>query len=111
MRSTWFGSALLALAVAAPVAHAEPMFLSRQYTRCTTCHYSQTGGGLLTPYGRSLSHNDLSTTGGGGASGEEAKGGEHEFLFGALGDALGPVMLGIDARPGQGADDEVEEGA
>ena len=97
-------SLLLALAVlaaaASPVA-AEPMFLSRQYNRCTTCHYSPTGGGLLTPYGRSLSHHELST------SGERyptvpppPKGkGEESFLWGALGNALGPVDLGIDIRP------------
>src|SRR4029078_6511391 len=44
-------------------ASAEPMFLAKQYTRCTACHYSPTGGGLLTPYGRLLSHRELSTTG------------------------------------------------
>ena len=44
-------------------AAAEPIFLSRQYTRCTNCHYSPTGGGLLTPYGRSLSREELSTFG------------------------------------------------
>ena len=47
---------------AAPLA-AEPIFLSRQYTHCTNCHYSPTGGGLLTPYGRSLSREELSTFG------------------------------------------------
>ena len=29
-------------------ASAEPMFLSKQYPRCTACHYSPSGGGLLT---------------------------------------------------------------
>ncbi len=93
--------ALAALALAAASAGAEPMFLSRQYTRCTSCHYSPTGGGLLTPYGRSLSRNELSTTGRSspGAS-PPAKGrGEESFLWGALGDRLGPVALGIDVRP------------
>ena len=28
-------------------AAAEPRFLAKQYTRCTTCHISPTGGGLL----------------------------------------------------------------
>lgn len=51
------------VALGACQAYAEPMFLSKQYTRCTTCHYSPTGGGLLTPYGRSLSRQELSTTG------------------------------------------------
>jgi hypothetical protein len=70
-------------------AFAEPMFLARQYTRCTTCHYSPTGGGLLTPYGRSLT-NELSTMHGGPS--------EHEFLFGVL-PHTGPLDLGIDVRP------------
>ena len=45
-------------------ASAEPIFLSKGETRCTTCHYSPTGGGLLTPYGRVQSRQELSTTGG-----------------------------------------------
>jgi hypothetical protein len=78
-------------------AQAEPIFLSRQYARCTTCHYSPTGGGLLTPYGRSLSRQELSTTGSSGSA--QPVGSEEEFLFGALGDALGPVKVGIALRP------------
>ncbi|RPI52080.1 MAG: hypothetical protein EHM55_17380 [Acidobacteria bacterium] len=70
-------------------ASAEPMFLSKGETRCTTCHYSPTGGGLLTPYGRLQSRQELSTT----------DGDSEQFLWGAFGDALGPVDLGIDARP------------
>ena len=86
---------------AAASAGAEPMFLSRQYTRCTTCHYSASGGGLLTPYGRSLSREELSTTGGSGVSveGAEEAGREEQFLWGALGDTLGPVQAGIALRP------------
>jgi hypothetical protein len=79
-----------ALVLAAANVAAEPMFLSKGETRCTTCHYSPTGGGLLTPYGRLQSRQELSTT-----SGNESEG----FLWGAFGDALGPVDLGIDARP------------
>ena len=70
-------------------ASAEPMFLSKAETRCTSCHYSPTGGGLLTPYGRLQSRQELSTS----------SGGREQFLCGAFGDALGPVDLGIDARP------------
>ena len=43
-------AALVALAAALPCASrasAEPSFLSKQYTRCTSCHVSPTGGGLL----------------------------------------------------------------
>ena len=79
------------------------MFLAKQYTRCTACHYSPTGGGLLTPYGRLLSHRELSTTGATGeapaAGAEDDPHGEQAFLYGALGDALGPVQLGLEMRP------------
>ncbi|HEX9185959.1 MAG TPA: hypothetical protein VGB87_02725 [Vicinamibacteria bacterium] len=86
-----------ALVAAAAVAAAEPVFLSRQYTRCTSCHYSPTGGGLLTPYGRSLSREELSTFGRSSSAGPAGR--EHEFLFGATRDALRPVTAGIDLRP------------
>ncbi len=78
----------------------EPMFLSRQYNRCTSCHYSATGGGLLTPYGRSLSRQELSTTGRTSGSAQPAAEGrgEEAFLFGALGNT-GPFDAGIDLRP------------
>lgn len=85
------------LAAAANPAAGEPDFLSRQYTRCTNCHYSPTGGGLLTPYGQALSREELSTFG--RSSGSQPEGREQEFLFGALGDATAPVRLGIDLRP------------
>jgi len=80
---------------------AEPRFLSKQYTRCASCHYSATGGGLLTPYGRSLSGQELSTTRRVNAE-ERTDGeapGEEAFLFGALGEHLGPVHLGISLLP------------
>lgn len=70
-------------------ASAEPMFFSKGETRCTSCHYSPTGGGLLTPYGRLQSRQELSTT----------DGDREQFMSGAFGDALGPFDLGIDARP------------
>jgi hypothetical protein len=77
------------------------MFLSKEYSRCTGCHYSTTGGGLLTAYGRSLSRQELSTTGQSDPSAPApAKGkGEESFLWGALGDTLGNVSVGIDLRP------------
>ena len=89
-------AALVVAILALPaLAGAEPIFLSRQYARCTTCHFSPTGGGLLTPYGRSLSREELSTTGAGGAGNKSR---EHEFAYGVLGDALGSVSAGIDLR-------------
>jgi hypothetical protein len=87
----------LGLGAGAAAAVAEPVFLSRQYTRCTNCHYSPTGGGLLTSYGRSLSREELSTFGRSRGSG--ATGREHEFLLGATRGALEPVSLGISLRP------------
>lgn len=93
----------LGLALAAPPQRlaAEPMFLSKQYPRCTTCHFSPTGGGLLTDYGRSLSHNELSTTGGQPAANNAnlALTKEAQFLYGALGDTMDKLHLGIDVRP------------
>lgn len=88
------------LGAAAPLA-AEPMFLSRQYNRCTSCHYSATGGGLLTPYGRSLSRQELSLTGRSpaGTAPVTPGHGEEAFLYGALGDSLSPLDLGLDTRP------------
>jgi hypothetical protein len=81
----------------------EPMFLTKQYTRCTACHYSPTGGGLLTPYGQQLSRRELSTTGrtaaAPAAGAEDDRHGEQAFLYGGLGDALGPVHLGLEMRP------------
>jgi hypothetical protein len=94
---------LLAATLLASTASAEPMFLAKQYTRCTACHYSPTGGGLLTPYGRLLSHRELSTTGGNAeapaAGAEDDPHGEQAFLYGALANALGPLHLGLEARP------------
>jgi hypothetical protein len=87
--------AVLAITAAgAGLGSAEPMFLSKQYTRCASCHFSPTGGGLLTPYGRSLSREELSTTGRGSNNPRE-----HEFLLGALGNSLGAVSLGVEFRP------------
>ena len=90
MRSMWVVAvAMAAVLWSARPSEAEPRFLSKQYTRCTTCHISPTGGGLLSAYGRSLSHRELSTTGAPMPShGEmDPKPGEESFLWGALGDS------------------------
>jgi hypothetical protein len=81
---------------------AEPMFLSRQYARCAACHVNPSGGGLLTPYGRSLSHVELPMFAAPQPTHEPSPGsppGEEGFLFGSLGNALGPVQLGVHVRP------------
>jgi hypothetical protein len=99
------GIRIAALSIAAMClarsASAEPAFLSRQYTRCTACHTSPTGGGLLSSYGRALSGHELSLTGTRPASGDQETPthGEEAFLWGILGNALGPVQLGIEVRP------------
>jgi hypothetical protein len=99
---TIFLIAVAGCMVSVGVADAEPMFLAKQYARCTTCHYSPAGGGLLTPYGRSLSQ-ELATTGkqgsSTGAQTKETATGEPGFLWGAFGDRLGPLNLGVDIRP------------
>jgi len=95
------------VAVCATAASAEPRFLSKQYPRCTSCHYSPTGGGLLTAYGRSLSHRELSTFGEPLPSHDATQQrdttnpepGEESFLFGAFGKSLGNLQLGIETRP------------
>ena len=84
---------LFFLASSASFAHAEPQFLSKQYTRCTTCHFSPTGGALLTAYGRSLSGQELSTFSSATASRE------HEALFGVLGARMGALQVGVNLRP------------
>jgi hypothetical protein len=93
------GHAALAVLLVLPAlpAAAEPMFLSRQYARCANCHFSPTGGGMLTPYGRSLSREELSTTG--KSAPGQTTGREHEFLFGLLGSKLGSLSLGVNLRP------------
>src|SRR5262245_29737483 len=86
----------------AATASAEPKFLSQQYPRCTNCHISPTGGGLLSRYRRSLSHVELSTFNAPAPQNDEAMNsgkGEQAFLFGAFGDKLGPVQLGVSMRP------------
>ena len=83
-------------------ADAEPTFLSKQYTRCSTCHYSDTGGGLLTPYGRSLSREAISMLGASDLEEAETATGaarEEDFLGGILDDIFNPVQLGLDLRP------------
>ncbi len=56
-------------------AFAFPEMIRHGYTHCTACHVSPTGGGVLTPYGRSLAREILSTWG---------SEGESEFLYGAV---------------------------
>jgi|CXWL01.1.fsa_nt_gi hypothetical protein len=95
-----FVSLAAAIPFAAP-ASAEPAFLSKQYTRCTSCHISPTGGGLLSSYGRSLSSREISLSGNRQPvdPNNTVPDPEAQFLWGALGNSLGPVQLGVEVRP------------
>ena len=84
---------------AASDAAAEPIFLSKQFPRCTTCHYSPTGGGLLNDFGRSMSHTVLPAFPADDPSAAGSSDGEQAFLWGALGEALGAARLGVALRP------------
>lgn len=97
--SILLGAVLAAYWSVVPAA-AEPTFLSKQYPRCTACHYSPSGGGLLTPYGRSLSREEISTFGRRDAAAGEDAGAEEAFLFGAV-SSDNPLQLGLDLRPSQ----------
>lgn len=44
--------------------YAFPEMIRHNYPNCIACHESPSGGGLLTPYGRTISHTVLSTWGG-----------------------------------------------
>lgn len=97
--TVWLAVALAGLLPGTRLAHGEPMFLSKQYPQCTSCHFSPTGGGLLTDYGRSLSHVELSSSLASDPLTADSPSGEQAFLFGALGDQLGGLRLGIELRP------------
>ena len=53
---------------------------------------------MLTPYGRSLSREEISTFGRRGAASPGAPRSEESFLYGALG-SDSPLQLGLDLRP------------
>lgn len=56
------GFLFLSLFVSAQ-AWAFPEMIRHHYVNCTACHFSPAGGGLLTPYGRTISSEVLSTWG------------------------------------------------
>lgn len=66
--------ALLGLVISSSI-DAFPELTRHGYTQCTTCHISPNGGGVLTPYGRALSEEILSTW---------SREGEGKFLYGAV---------------------------
>lgn len=91
MNQFWFISCLLFAVSSSAFAYPE---LSRHgYTNCTSCHLSPSGGGLLTPYGRELSKEILSTW---------AKDGEQYFAYGKISHdekvLLGAFFRGLQAH-------------
>lgn len=92
-------AAAVALAISSGVAAAEPMFLSKGFPRCTSCHYSPTGGALLNDVGRLMSHTQLPMFPATPPPAAGSRDGEHAFLWGLMGDLLDPVRLGIGLRP------------
>lgn len=81
----WVAAQILAsLTLFSDFSSAFPEMIRHQYQSCATCHYSPSGGGVLTPYGRSLSKELMSTW---GREGEERifykkEAGEHWDLGG-----------------------------
>jgi hypothetical protein len=67
--------ALFALFLTTSAAQAFPEMVRHGYINCTTCHVSPSGGGILTPYGRQLSRDVMSTWG---------KEGEEAFIYGIV---------------------------
>lgn len=63
LRTPIFIFLFLSLGILTPKVQAFPDTIRNGYTNCTTCHLSPSGGGLLTPYGRSLSRELISTWG------------------------------------------------
>jgi hypothetical protein len=84
----------LALLVSGKNAHAYTWMVRHGYTGCTPCHHDPTGGGVLTPYGRSVGSLVLNTRYDGRKDEADPLGG---FLFGAV--ELPPeILLGGDGR-------------
>src|SRR3989344_1600930 len=74
-------------------AKAYPELSRHGYTNCTACHLSPSGGGILSPYGRELSKEILSTW---------ARDGEQSFAYGAFSPnekiVLGAFVRGLQAH-------------
>ena len=78
---------LAILFMQAPSAWAFPELIRRGYVSCTACHVSPNGGGVLTPYGRTISAEVLSNAGT-----------ENEARFAYFVDTIDHFDLGGDVR-------------
>ena len=96
----WSGRLALSLALLMAVlvwtssASAYPWMIRKEYTTCNVCHADPSGGGLLTPYGRSLGVTEMGMK---YKSGDDDPGKVGNFLFGAF-DLPEPLLLGGDIR-------------
>lgn len=63
MRNIGLALIFSSLSILVSTAHAFPELTRHGYTSCTACHTAPNGGGALTPYGRNLSRELLSTWG------------------------------------------------
>ncbi len=63
MRNIGLALLISSLSFLVSTAHAFPELTRHGYTSCTACHTAPNGGGALTPYGRNLSRELLSTWG------------------------------------------------
>lgn len=72
---------ILFLVVAGTKAFAYPEMTRHGYTQCISCHTTQVGGNLLTPYGRSLSRELLSQQ---TLGGKESAEGDEAFAYGLV---------------------------
>jgi len=80
----------LPLLICSSQAFGFPGMIRHGYVSCTSCHVSPSGGGVLTPYGRELSGEVLSTW---------AKEGESQFIYGAFAKRIPEyLMFGGDTR-------------
>ncbi len=81
---------MLVIVLIAGTAHAYPQFqLSQGAERCSACHLSPAGGGLLNAYGRNEAGETLS------------RGGDGRFLYGAW-EPPAWLQLGADVRGAAG---------
>lgn len=82
---------LMFLLFSSEMTFAYPQMVRHGYARCTSCHVSPNGGGVLTAYGRALSKEVLSTWG---------REGEEQWHFGLLPSSEAPngLVYGADYR-------------
>ena len=95
----WSGRLALSLALLMAVlvwtssASAYPWMIRKEYTTCNVCHADPSGGGLLTPYGRSLGVTEMDMK---YKKGDDDPGKVGNFLWGI--ELPEPLLMGGDIR-------------